>query len=140
MVDGNKFIEMGHLFQKIHEEKRLTSDNLVFTEAEIAQADCGTVACHGGWGAVIFGLDPGSDFKEGADAIAEFLGFDYYDDFEQWATSNPHYWGNKFGFFMFCCDGYWAFGFEHYYDITVNDIGKHYIGVGERINEAQEKN
>lgn len=138
MIDGNKFIEMGHLFKEIHKDRGLTSDNLDFKEC-LADDDyqCGTIACHGGWGCVIF--NTGGDYLHGANAIAEFLGFEDHHEFRNWAHNNSKYWGNEYGALMFDSEGYLAFGFGEGDPVTVNDVGDHHVGVGKRINEAKEE-
>jgi hypothetical protein len=70
---------------------------------------CGTVHCMGGWYAIKF-LDeivkqckPGQfiGYNEGANLIAEHLGFPGQWDLQEWAGDNPEIWGNEEGSSMF---------------------------------------
>lgn len=154
-LDGNKFIELGRMFINLSDDNHMDSNNLDF---ELSHVDydnveplnhCSTVACHGGWGSVLligeeeYGFP---SFDAGAVAIAEFLGFesdpgrerDADDVFLYWADRRPDMWGNDQGLSMFSCDGYRAFGFMAGESISIKDIGKHYLKVGERINNYNE--
>lgn len=110
---------------------------LDFSEPRVAQ--CGTVACHGGWAAVILVEDVGNScghFLQGAQTLAEFLrpGWGWY-DLEEWADDNPELWGNEYGVDMFNSDGYRAFGFDEPGECDLYDIAAHYRGVADRIEE-----
>lgn len=66
---------------------------------------CGTTHCHGGWFAVAMGLHLISDYVDynnGANKMAECLGFPNMIQLENWAESNEHLWGNEDGTRMFC--------------------------------------
>lgn len=131
MIDGNKFIEMGLKFKVVHRIQNLTSENLDFCEGYLTETPCGTVACHGGWGCVLFDIT--GDYEAGGNAIAKFLGFYDMEQFQDWAADNPEFWGNDYGEDMFYANGYQAFGFEEFDEVTVDDIGDHHIAVGKRL-------
>jgi hypothetical protein len=65
---------------------------------------CGTNHCVAGWYAVatIHKLD-GSyvGFSDGANKMAQHLGFPGMIDLEEWAELNPQIWGNHFGTMLF---------------------------------------
>jgi hypothetical protein len=65
---------------------------------------CGTVHCLGGWYAIaVFDTDRRKvTFREGANKMAEALGFNRYTDLDRWAALHPHIWGNGHGLHMFC--------------------------------------
>lgn len=81
--------------------------------------DCGSPMCHGGWYAFICGLTRKgyNDFSDGANLMAEHLGFEDSDELKGWADEHPELWGNKYGEDMFC-DGS-AFGGN---DDTINRL------------------
>jgi len=136
--------EMGDKFIAIHETLDLGARNLDFESGYVHQdRSCGTVACHGGWGAVIFGIKPDHDglrrFGSGAGAISRFIGLDGAYDFERWAGENPVLWGNAQGGKLFDPSGYRAFDFYFNYKCTLKVIGNHYIAVAKRIRESEEE-
>lgn len=119
--------------------------------------ECGTVACHGGWGAVVLGedvkyrefrdwddLNENSDYfnsatttsyHDGITLIAEFLGFYGRHFFEDWAKCYGGYWGNSYGRMMFGNLGYSAFtdpGKDHQ-TIDLYQIQKWYREVAARL-------
>lgn len=145
---ASNFIEIGNDFINLHNDKNLTHKNLNFRESGIENTtDCGTIACHGGWGYALYHKNYDLNkmlwaydiFGEGADDIAHKLGFQDKMDFEYWAMKNKALWGNKFGNLMFSCSGYLAFGIHHTGICTLQDIGNHYIAVGKRIRKRLEK-
>ena len=151
---SEKMIDLGNRFVDIHNLSNLSSDNLDFHQSLVKTVDeCGTVACHGGWGHVLFKQENISEhpnyapFEHGAAAIARFLGFsdkclgfDSYDNFAKWARLNPELWGNIAGGSMFHTDGHRAFGYSFPDDCTLENIGQHYIAVGERLKTLEDTN
>lgn len=67
---------------------------------------CGTTHCHGGWFSIAckLHLRQYCGFLDGADRMAEILGFDDNYILEQWAAENPIIWGNYRGRGMFCAE------------------------------------
>ena len=142
----DRMTEVGNKFIGIHKTLDLDKDNVNFGRIGVDGEGCGTVACHGGWGAVIFKVPhlvrSPLPYIAGGDAIAEFLGFkdecDYpgrmKDNFASWAAINPDIWGNEHGCHMFTSTGYLAFGFwaGDMDECTLEDIGKHYLEAAER--------
>jgi hypothetical protein len=72
--------------------------------------ECGTVHCVGGWYAVAnlnrkFIKDKFNEgfvgFTDGAELMAQDLGFRYRHYLKNWAEQNPKIWGNEKGCFMF---------------------------------------
>lgn len=176
-LDGNKFIELGNKFITLHKVHNMDSDNLDFNCGKVAHRmgihvdtntknHCGTIACHGGWGCVLFkqaNIDKRYQvYGAGSRAIAEFLGFEDPDSltshsltrdniisrniksnniltaYLEWAEDNYDMWGNRWGASMFLSEGYISFGKITDEPCTLEDIGLHYVEVGERILESNE--
>lgn len=148
----DRMTEMGNKFIDIHKTLKLPVESVNFGITDVSGKGCGTVACHGGWGCVIFKLPYESTdrpaYVAGADAITEFIGFkdecDYpgrmKDNFCSWAARNPEIWGNDSGGVMFSTSGYRAFGFDSYVGCTLEDIGLHYLNVAARGRAGDAKN
>lgn len=103
--------------------------------------ECGSPMCHGGWYAVATIKEKynakGQDilFIDGANLMAEHLGFDNNNQLEDWAMRNSDVWGNIYGAHMFVD----ALAFTGDYDIRLkglNDIIEHWKGVKERANHV----
>lgn len=68
---------------------------------------CGTVHCVGGWYAIAHWQDKAMNgsailyFVHGAYKMARDLGFEYYQQFQDWAHSHSSVWGNNYGHNMF---------------------------------------
>lgn len=108
----------------------------------ITTPKCKTIACHGGWAAVLFipNFDPSEHhFTEGAHALATYLGFSHADELEAWAHQNSQIWGNNAGGRMFNASGSIAFQTDgdFYYSpfqpITLYHIAEKWAKVGERL-------
>ena len=124
---------------------RMTVGN---SKAEVG--DCNTPACFGGWLSVMFGTEiynnPSSRFhgtrgyNDGADEFAKELGFVDYDQIRDWASQNPHYWGNRWGRGIFSC--VMAFneegGYTYIDGITVKDIANKLLAVAKRLDKDVE--
>ena len=122
---------------------------------------CGTVACHGGWLYVMAIEDelPGvcleswerrvhldNAFRHGARHIAQALKLRWLNRptvytgavaaavflLPAWAAQNPSLWGNSYGFEMFNCTGYRAFG-RIEKSCTLQTISEHYAAVAARV-------
>lgn len=99
--------------------------------------ECGTVACHAGWFAVIQGKSrmkwqgQNYSYRDAANEMAEFLGFKYHINLERWARNNPLLWGNEYGDEMFCDNA--AFGKKIHQTLTLTDIGNRWLKVADRI-------
>lgn len=133
---GNNFKKVGEDFLKI---KHVTDNEceLNFSSVSLNETECGTVACHGGWGVFLYSFDKTLDFESGAELIEKQLGFDEARgvNLAKFASDNPEIWGNHLGLFMFGGHGYRSFGFHNPGVCTIQDIGNHYIVVGNRILE-----
>lgn len=89
-----------------------TERNFDMTQGMTFFADghqCGTTHCIGGW--YLIAKNPldkyGRDFLDGADLMAEDLGFIDHVDFEYWARRNVRTWGNDSGGTIFSsCSAY----------------------------------
>lgn len=146
---ADNFKAIGLDFIRLHDENNLSNEHLNFSVGEppldednnpLQPGDnlCDSVACHGGWGAFLYGERLNYDlyvFQYGAYEIAKKLGFDSVAHYERWADENADIWGNYYGIYMFSSIGHLAFG-KTQYACTLRDIGMHYLGVGERIYEA----
>lgn len=158
--NAENFKKLGQMFIDLDQKLNLHENNLNFNCMEVysnfdneefvkaGEESCGTVACHGGWGSVLFNLihlDQYEDYSEGASAIASFLGFHTPEhtnayapesNLTSWAHINPKIWGNEHGRCMFTSIGYMAFG-QQEGECTLADIGNHYIQVAQRLKESQ---
>lgn len=100
---------------------------------------CGTIACHAGWFAISRGKNkedneykPYYGFKDSANDMAKFLGFEHKGDLELYFKENPELWGNLYGYTMF----YSASAFSKDYsralytrEPTLREIGNHWAQV-----------
>lgn len=132
---ANNFIRVGKDFELLAQKE---SNELDFGKSYVEIDSCGTVACHGGWGVVLYApSNEVLDYEEGAGFIENQLGFDIRNglNLEIFAEDNPEWWGNDLGRYMFGGVGYEAFGFEwaDRDECTLESIGNHYIEVGNRI-------
>jgi hypothetical protein len=74
-----------------------------------------------------------------AGTLANFLGFKDKIGLTDWAKDNPKLWGNKFGDYMFCCEGWQAFTNSQFKKLTHIDIINHWKQVLKNIeNEGVE--
>lgn len=119
------------------------SCSMVYTTPE-----CKTIACHGGWAAVLFipDFNPEQDsFIQGADALARYLGFPRADALEHWAHHNYKIWGNNHGALMFYSGGSIAFQtdgdfrYSPFEPITLYHIAEKWAKVGERLLNEYKK-
>lgn len=133
-------------FQRLCNEHNLEHTLVAMHEAfdmrEYHQNLCETPACHGGWAAIMYGVeideeedDEDSFFIYGGEMLAEKLGFgaDRY-ALQAWAHKYPEYWGNEYGAAMFNCSS--AFGQSAMEDFPLPIIYKHYLAVAERLERG----
>lgn len=90
---------------------------------------CNTVACHGGWGCVLF--DTPNWYETGANYIAQWLGFPSSSQYENWAAHFVGLWGTPGGGDMFNVTGNAAFVTDGS-EVTLAIIGKHYKDLADR--------
>ena len=67
------------------------------------------------------------------DALAVFLGFKDKIGLTDWAKDNPKLWGNKYGHYMFCCEGWQAFTNSQFKKLTHIDIINHWKQVLKKV-------
>lgn len=126
-----QFFNLGMKFKSIYYKQRTLVD---FSKCSVHKNTCGTVACHGGFGLCALGKPEDThkyNFLDGAILISRYLGFNNVEHLEYWATQNPKYWNNEYGFYMFKEKGYLSFGFTIFnkYQLTLLDIASHYFQV-----------
>ena len=87
--------------------KKYPESKLDMSESEVNEFGhvCGTTHCFGGAYAVEC-LDEGLlsgkiDFRDGADLMAQHLGFSQRGDFKNWAYKNRKLWDNNLGYGVF---------------------------------------
>ena len=124
---------LGMAFIGLHEED---SDNQV----EMATGQfkvCGTIACHAGWHSIMMNKSRTEEFTftDAAIEMAKYLEFKDDRDLEYWAAINKKLWGNKNGKYMFLSPQ--AFG--RTYNVTLKDIGLHWLKVADRCEESMVK-
>lgn len=102
--------------------------------------DCGTPGCHAGWAYIALAGFPPQDgqtnYLDGAELLAEHLGFYDYDELEEWAEDNPDLWGNENGDCMFSHSE--AFG-EVCSEFPAQVLVDHWRAVGERLREREKR-
>ena len=99
---------MSEFFRGIAKNENNTLD---FKKHFLEEHACCTAACHGGWGFTLPLPSPKSFFHyEGANNIAQVMGFPDYEYYEDWAYQNPDKWGSNYGYCMFLGYGWIAFG------------------------------
>lgn len=139
-----RFEELGNKFIDYFEKNKTV---LNFNSMGVEKTECGTVACHGGFGIVVLGnANNYNDYYiGGAILIAKFLGFEYdvhsgLDESEQltkWALDNSEIWGNMYGSSMFSYYGYLAFDKTKEELITLEDIAKKYFDIAYRLTHIR---
>lgn len=97
---------------------------------------CRTPACHGGWAAIMYGVERGKNlgvhfYNVGSKLLAQKLGFPSSHQLCFWAEDNPKYWGNRNGGAMFCAKG--AFGKKADERLSLTDIAVWYQNVAKRL-------
>ncbi len=70
-----------------------------------------------------------------ASTLANFLGFKDKIGLTDWAKDNPKLWGNKYGHYMFCCEGWQAFTNSQFKKLTHIDIINHWKQVLKNIED-----
>lgn len=105
--------------------------------AKVENNVCGTPMCHGGWFALSclkslkkdLGYSYMTSYENGAEKMAEFLGFKNLTQLKIWAQENPKIWGNDNGDCMFLAEG--AFNYKG--KLTLAKIISHWKGVQKRL-------
>lgn len=135
-----KFESMAKKFDKV--QKQLNKQGLTTTvdmsEPDIEKNHCGTIACHGGWAAVVLGSEEALSlhYTEGANLLANYLGFRSRIRLKAWARHYPEFWGNEHGGRMFTCET--AFGKDYNETVTMDDIVLHYLEVAARLRNYKD--
>lgn len=93
---------------------------------------CGTPMCHGGWYAAAAEANHFDHYSEGADLMANDLGFDCRKELEEWARNNSHLWGGNRGLYMFSNLCAFAEDGEFNPDLTLREIRNWWAGVHNR--------
>lgn len=151
------FRKVGNDFKKLCDYHRLEDTMVDMSESHDKRPNylnlCDTPACHGGWGAILYGktvdqaaesVDDEVDYCDvpdsfdfyqiGAGAIANELGFEDADDLAVWAGEYPRYWGNDWGEDMFCNGE--AFG-KKFQSFPLPVIYEHYFSVARRLEDIE---
>lgn len=138
------FKEIGNDFIQLHDEQGLDESNVNMISAILEDKagnrvqdlerdiySCDTVACVGGWAVVLYkDGNPKFNFDNGADVIAEKLGFFDMYEIKEWADDNPWLWGNRYGSRLF--ESAISYGCNER-TITLKKVGEHFVSVGERV-------
>lgn len=133
-----KVFELATMFLSLHEATNgMATVNLMETDVpkgkEADMHPCKTTACHAGW----FGFMQDTSRKRGksfmtyTQRMGQFLGFKKEYELTSWAKEYPMLWGNTWGRGMFA-EGQ-AFGKQSGEKVTLEDIGNHWLKVGERL-------
>lgn len=126
---GNKFIELD-------DGKNTLNFHAPYVHKKSLVEECGTIACHAGWGCVIFDLTPPFLWSYGANAIAYHLGFKFWQSYTIWAMFHKEIWGNQYGDLMFSSDGAAAFNVVYQHECTLKTVGQYYLGLAGRVDAA----
>lgn len=131
---GKKYIELSKIGARLDfnvtEVGLVSSGRIANIFAIHEQNVCDTVACHGGWGCVIF--NSSNEYQTGARLIALYLGFPSDILYTIWAAKEQTIWDNSYGREMFRTHGYLAFGRQSPQTIDLEVIGSHYVRMAER--------
>ena len=135
---AEKFLEMAEKFLPYAADQRCELD---MYKCYVVKDHCGTVACHGGYAAIVLlKAKSGTDYGQGRRALAEFLGFNSDESLIWWADNNPSIWGNYSGANMFCDIG----AFKPFKRTSVElpenlqTIVAHYLRVAKNLMEIKE--
>jgi hypothetical protein len=124
-----KFAEVSQKFLSIASSPKNILD---FYRGDMSKTACGTVACHGGWAAVILNSTD-SCYLVGAADLSHYLGFWGKYAYSLWAAENPTIWGNTSGEWMFTSYGHRAFDFIESDQCTLLDIAQWYYNISRRL-------
>lgn len=120
--------------------EREGSLNMMESDVNHCEHQCGTVHCFGGWFAVALlhekQIKGHVSYGEGADKMAQMLGFEWGYYLKKWATRHIRLWGNSYGYNLFCDE----LAFYHptrrpHGAKTVADIINHLEEVQQRLPE-----
>lgn len=103
---------------------------------------CGTTHCHGGWYAVAAcNLTRSLTYVEGAEQMANDLGFNSTWGLKTWASTHPELWGNYAGNAMFSDQSAFTSKKRPNGAKNLKDIIQHWTEVYERVlaKELEEK-
>lgn len=145
---AERFAELADKFLELIKTHDLDTVEVAFARGYVKAEvpTCGTVACHGGWAALLFaeelplptkyksslGYDIYSFFS-GAEALANFLGFSDDDALRYWADCNSTIWGNDLGLMMFSAHGHLAFDKADGESTSLLDIVAKYLQVSTNL-------
>ena len=130
---AEKFLEMAEKFLPYAANEKY---QLGMGMCNVYKNECSTVACHGGYAAIILcAPNEFTSYHAGAHALAKFFGFENRAELKAWAHFNPHIWGNRNGDDMFCSGE--AFGVA-ITTATLKDIVSHYLLVAKNLMEIKE--
>lgn len=124
---ADRFLSLAEKFMPYAKNEQCILD---MGEGRVIQHSCKTIACHGGYACLIFGLKS-KKYTTGAHKIAEYLGFKSRHSLKDWAHNNSEIWGNEDGYHMFSLNC--AFDCSVFNKETLKDVVSHYIGVAERL-------
>lgn len=132
-------------FEKLPLKTRLNEGRLDMQECGVSNVlgICKTTMCHGGWYAAVAINNKflkTIHYQNGANKMAEDLGYKNMSELQEWAMFNPKIWGNDNGSHMFSSRS--AFRTKKGFDPKcLEDIVEHWRGVYHRlvIKENEER-
>lgn len=124
-------------FEKLPLKTRLSEKGLNMGECGVTNflGICNTTMCHGGWYAAVAIKNKflkTFHYQDGANKMAQDLGFKHMNELQKWARDNEEIWGNNYGGIMFSS----AEAFEYKERFKANcleDIVQHWREVYERL-------
>lgn len=124
-------------FEKLPLKTRLSEKGLNMGECGVTNflGICNTTMCHGGWYAAVAIKNKflkTFHYQDGANKMAQDLGFKHMSELSEWAMQNPELWGNESGSNMFASKH--AFLTDKEFGATcLEDIIEHWRGVYQRL-------
>ena len=156
MITSKKARDVAKIFDEAGEYE---SHHVEMWETNVVKSKaCGTVACHGGWYALMTARTANNyrwhtnenlgykilrndkdipvGFLAGRRQMAQDLGFETPEELEDWARHNPEIWGNIHGLRMFASNT--AFGIPNDDTMTLKQIARHWHNVADRLEELEQ--